>query len=48
MSHVFVSCPLPGESIDRLRLDHAVTVGAEGEGVRGPASVPARPASTRS
>ena len=37
MSHVFVSCPLPGESIERLRLAHDVTVGVEHEGVRGPA-----------
>ena len=37
MPHVFVSCPLPGDAIDRLRAVHEVTVGVEREGVRGPA-----------
>ena len=35
MSSVFVSCPLPGDAVDRLGLEHAVAVGAEHIGVRG-------------
>jgi glyoxylate reductase len=36
MKQVFVSCPLPGDAVDRLRAVCAVTVGAERQGVQGP------------
>ena len=35
MGRVFVSCPLPGDAVERLRAEHDVVVGAEHEGVRG-------------
>jgi glyoxylate reductase len=34
LSSVFVSCPLPGDAVDRLGLEHAVVVGQERLGVR--------------
>jgi glyoxylate reductase len=34
---VFVSCPLPGDAVDRLRREHDVVVGEEAVGVRGDA-----------
>ena len=37
MSAVFVSCPLPGDAIERLQEEHAVVVGQEHVGVRGEA-----------
>jgi glyoxylate reductase len=37
MSQVFVTCPLPGNAVERLRSAHAVALGAEREGVRGAA-----------
>lgn len=36
MKQVFVSCPLPGDAVERLRATCAVTLGAEREGVTGP------------
>jgi glyoxylate reductase len=32
---VFVSCPLPGDAVERLRTEHAVVMGEERAGVRG-------------
>lgn len=37
MARVFVSCPLPGDAVERLAREHEVVVGGEHEGVRGPA-----------
>jgi glyoxylate reductase len=37
MARVFVSCPLPGDAVDRLARDHDVVVGEERVGVQGPA-----------
>jgi glyoxylate reductase len=34
LSRVFVSCPLPGDAIDRLQVEHAVVIGQEHLGVR--------------
>jgi glyoxylate reductase len=34
MGRVFVSCPLPGDAVDRLEREHDVVVGPEHEGVR--------------
>jgi glyoxylate reductase len=38
-SRVFVSCPFPGDAIERLRREHDVVVGEESVGVRGDAFV---------
>ena len=35
MASVFVSCPLPGDAVERLAAQHAVIVGEEHVGVRG-------------
>jgi glyoxylate reductase len=35
MGRIFVSCPLPGDAVERLAREHEVVVGAEHEGVRG-------------
>jgi glyoxylate reductase len=40
MSRVFVSCPLPGDAVQRLASAHEVVVGREREGVRGDAFAP--------
>jgi glyoxylate reductase len=37
LSPVFVSCPLPGDAVERLREEHAVVLGQEHVGVRGEA-----------
>ena len=37
MGRVFVSCPLPGDAVERLAREHDVTVGPERVGVRGDA-----------
>jgi glyoxylate reductase len=37
VSAVFVSCPLPGDAVDRLGLEHPVVMGQEHIGVRGEA-----------
>jgi glyoxylate reductase len=36
-ARVFVSCPFPGDAVDRLRREHDVIVGEESVGVRGDA-----------
>ncbi len=41
---VFVSCPLPGDAVDRLRNEHAVVVGQDHVGVRSEAFAQGAPA----
>jgi glyoxylate reductase len=41
---VFVSCPLPGDSLEQLRSEHAVVVGKDHVGVRGEAFAQGAPA----
>jgi glyoxylate reductase len=41
---VFVSCPLPGDAVERLRSEHAVVVGEDHVGVRGAAFAQGAPA----
>jgi glyoxylate reductase len=41
---VFVSCPLPGDAVERLRNEHAVVVGEDHIGVRGEAFAREAPA----
>jgi glyoxylate reductase len=40
MGRVFVSCPLPGDALERLAREHEVVVGEEHVGVRGEAFAP--------
>lgn len=40
MKQVFVSCPLPGDAVDRLRATCEVTVGVERKGLQGPEFAP--------